>query len=238
MREHISIAIETSCRTGGVALGLEDELVAAVDFDASARHTTQLIAQLQRLLSEADFGPEDVNDIYVSAGPGSFTGLRIGITVARTMAQMLGRSRCVAVPTARAIAENAAELDFKQLAVMLAAKRDHVYVAMFGRNDDRQIVETQPGSVLAAEAFLAGAPKPLMLIGEGVKYCLTSAEGITVAPDHLHLPTANGIWQVGRKMSAAGLFTDYNKLLPIYARQPEAVRLWQKRNQKTDSPND
>ena len=90
MKLPVSLAIETSCRAGGVALGRGDELLGVIDFEASARHAVQLVPRLHELLEGASLRPEDVDELYVSVGPGSFTGLRIGLTVARTMGQMLG----------------------------------------------------------------------------------------------------------------------------------------------------
>ena len=87
MKQTVSIAIETSCRPGGVALGVGDELIRAEVLDVTGRHAARLISHLDRLLSSESIRPRDIKEVYVSAGPGSFTGLRIGITVARTLAQ-------------------------------------------------------------------------------------------------------------------------------------------------------
>ncbi len=224
----LSIAIETSCRQGGVAVGLGDNLLAKIRFDASSRHASQLISHLDHMLCEAGFSARDLAHVYVSAGPGGFTGLRIGITVARTLGQMLPELKCVAVPTAKALARSALELDWEHLGVVLASKDTSAWAALLTRDGD-DLTEVVPGELRDFEQFLASAPRPLMLIGEALEHLSVSGEQITIAPSQLHTPTAENVWHVGRSLAAAGKFTAFDRLQPVYARQPEALRLWEKK---------
>jgi len=228
MPKVISVAIETSCRAGGVALGIGEELAGVEDFDASTRHAVQLVSRLDALLVGRRLRPRDVNHVYVSAGPGSFTGLRVGITVARTMAQAIGGVCCVAVPTAAAVAENARTEDWEHLGVILDAKEGRVYSVVFARRGGR-IVGVWGPAVVSREEFLERAPRPLLVIGEGLEHHDLSGRRVRIADPKRYLPTAQSVWRVGRRMAAGGEFTEYRRLLPIYARRPEAVRLWEKR---------
>jgi len=228
MSHEISIAIETSCRKGGLAIARGDELLYSVSFDASARHTTQLISRMSEMLSSAGLAPDSLEHVYVSVGPGSFTGLRIGITVARTMAQLLPKLKCVAVPADQACAQNASGLDWTHLGVVLAAKGESAYTAVFDRRGSQMVLAKQP-KIVRFDDFLARAPKPILLLGEGVAYFEVDAPGVSVADGELWLPTAKGVWSVGRAMADEGQFTEYHKLLPNYGRKPEAVRLWDQR---------
>ncbi|MHC4294719.1 MAG: tRNA (adenosine(37)-N6)-threonylcarbamoyltransferase complex dimerization subunit type 1 TsaB [Planctomycetota bacterium] len=230
MAKDVSIAIETSSRTGGLALGMGDELVREVCFDASARHAAKLITRLSKLLDEADIRPADLDSAYVSVGPGSFTGLRIGVTVVRTLSQMLSSLRCVAVPTAAAVAQNAGSLKWEHLGVVMVAREESFYAAMFRRSGE-QIIPVGEGALVAAEDFLARSPRPLTLIGEAVQYCDFAGEGIEIVDESLHPPRPEGLWRVGRAMAKAGEFTEPDRLLPIYARKPAAERLWVQRGQ-------
>lgn len=233
MTESVSIAIETSCRAGGLALGRDGRLVEVVGFDTTGRHATQLVSRLDDLLTSHRLRPGDLTEVYVSAGPGSFTGLRVGITAARTLAQTVPHCRCVAVPTAQAIAEaeNVRRRQWRNLAVVLDARQGSVYATFFRRCGER-IVPTGPGAPLSVREFLDTAPRPLLVVGQALEHQPLEGPGITTSGDdesEAHLPTAECIWRVGRRMAKDGQFTDYHHLLPIYARKPEAVRLWEDR---------
>jgi tRNA threonylcarbamoyladenosine biosynthesis protein TsaB len=228
MERPISIAIETSCRRGGVALGAGEELVEAAGFQAQQRHAVQLVARLAELLSRHGLRAADLEEMYVSIGPGSFTGLRVGLSVARTLAQLVSRLRCVGVPTADAVAQNAAGLAFENLGVVMDAREGTVYAATF-RRDQGAIVPAGTPRVLPPEQFAAQAPRPIILIGEGLAYCRIAGDGITLGDESLWLPSPEGLWRVGRRMARKGEFEDFHKLRPLYLRKPEAVRLWEKR---------
>ena len=272
MSQAVSIAIETSCRQGGVALGIGGELRREIAFDASQRHATHLVSRLSDIVAEARLKPADVGELYISIGPGSFTGVRIGVTVARIMQQMIAGLRAVAVPTASAVAFNAIEMDWQNLGVVFDAGEGHVYTAVYAKgtgslsapfaervpvpavgapvsgSGEKRIsansAESEPVPILPvpislvcepvtmpAGDFLAAAPRPILLMGEGLGYHKLSGEGIELLPagSDLHFPTARGVWHIGRAMAAAGQFTNWPRLLPIYARPIEAVRLWEQR---------
>lgn len=225
----MSVAIETSCRQGGIALGAGDQLVEAVAFQAHRRHAVQLVARLDELLSRHGLRATDPDQLYVSVGPGSFTGLRIGITVARTLAQLAGNLRCVAVPTAEAVAENAAQLDAQNLGVVLDARAGLVHATLF-RRARGGFVPAGPAQTLPAEDFADRAPRPITLIGEGLAYHRIAADAITIGEESLWLPSAEGLWRAGRRRAKAGRFDDFRRIRPLYLRKPEAVRLWEKRH--------
>lgn len=239
MQQVVSIAIETSCRLGGVAVGVGDDLVEAIHFDASSRHATTLVVRMNELLARHGFKPADLNEVYACVGPGSFTGVRVGVTVARTIAQAIPGVRTVAVPTALAVADNARDLPWDNLAVLLDAKDEFVYAQLFTRTQPSPSSKSpgtavpgfgwktpSPARVITVEELLRTFPRPLTVIGEGLGYHAVAAEGITLAEAALNLPTAQGVWRVGRQLARAGAFTPYHQLLPIYARKSEAERLW------------
>jgi tRNA threonylcarbamoyladenosine biosynthesis protein TsaB len=241
MQPTVSIAIETSSREGGVALGRGDEMIAAVRFDASQRHAVRLVARLEEMLAAHGLTARGVRELYISIGPGSFTGLRVGITVARTLAQVVVDLRCVAVPTLNVVAQNAADLDFENLAVVLDAKEQIVYAGAFRRGQagsagpvapadaTSRIVPIGPPELVPLADFLAALPRPAVVIGEATQYLPIAAPGITLGPPESIYPRPEALWQLGRAMAAAGQFTDYHLLQPLYLRKPEAVRLWEKR---------
>ncbi len=224
----VSIAIETSCRRGGVALGAGGKLIESAAFRADRRHAVQLVAHMDDLLRRHGLAAKDVEELYVSIGPGSFTGLRVGVTVARTMAQAVDGLRLVAVPTVLAVARSATSLGCDHLAVVMDAKFGNVYAARFACRDGRMALAGDP-LVLSAEKFVAECPRPITLIGEGLGYHRLVGDGITIGDESLWLPRPEGVWAAGCGLAQESQFIDLQQLRPLYLRQPEAVRLWEQR---------
>ena len=230
MDHPVSIAIETSCRLGGVALGAGEALLAEVDFDAGSRHAAQLVSRLAGLLAGRGLRPDQLDEVYVSVGPGSFTGTRVAVTVGRMLAQTVPGLRVVAVPTTAAVAQGARELPWQRLGVILDAREGLIYAETFIRPGGL-IVADGPCGVMTPREYLAAAGRPLALVGEGLAYH-PQPDDLVLAPQALdappHLPSAGNVWRVGRQMAAAGLFTEYRRLEPIYCRKPEALRVWER----------
>src|SRR4051812_11603337 len=128
------LAIETSSRTGSIAVAHDGQLLAERQFEHGLQHAAQIIPIIDALCREQNWTASDVDHLYVSAGPGSFTGLRIGITLAKTMALATG-VKLVAVPTVRVLVENA-PADAKHVILVLDAKRDQIFTARFEREGD------------------------------------------------------------------------------------------------------
>lgn len=229
MDHPVSIAIETSGASGGVALGFGDAMHRGIDFPAHSRHATQLIRYLDELLKAESLRPGDLEELYVSAGPGSFTGVRVGVTVARTLAQAVKPLRCVAVPTAQAVAENLRDAQWEHLAVVFEAREELIYASFFARDGDQPRPVGSP-RVAKLPEILSDAPHPLMLAGGRMDACDIDDAEVSAADCSQATPTAEGVWRAGRRLAKAGDFIEPAQLLPIYARRPEAVRLWEKRH--------
>jgi tRNA threonylcarbamoyladenosine biosynthesis protein TsaB len=230
MSEELSLAIETTCRAGGLCLGRGGSILRKLDFDASSRHATVLVAKMKQLLDEEGLAPDALEEVYVSAGPGSFTGTRVGVTVVRTLAQSLPRLRCVAVDTLLAVAGTARALPWEHLGVILDAREDTLGAAVFRREVPRgQISIERPMELLTPQAFLAAAPRPILLTGEGLNHHELTGAQVELVEPALRLPRPEAVWEVGRREAREGRFTDPRTLEPVYLRPPEAVRLWQAR---------
>lgn len=228
------IAVETSGRRGSVAIALGPGLVGRRDFSADMQHARDLLPEMDRLFREHQWRPADVDQCYLSIGPGSFTGLRVAVAFARHFA-LATSARVCAVPTLDVIAENCCGIEQppEHLAVVLDAKRKQVFAALFAYDGEvyRRTVEPQ---MAEPAAVLAAAPTPLSVIGEGIDYHRSAVEasGAQILDSGLWWPTAVGVHQVGWRMACASEFTDSTRLVPDYLRRPEAEELWEKRHGK------
>ncbi len=230
----VSLAIETSSRVGGVALGVGGQIVRSDTFSATMRHAVELLPTLDRICQHENIAPTEVSEIYVSAGPGSFTGLRIGITVARTLAWTLG-TRVVRVPTLDVVAQNARRVTDppKHLCVVLDAKRNRVYAAVFDRQVDRYVRQTDPAEWDPVELF-ANLTPDTAIMGEGVPYISEQIRhsNLRILPDESFPALAHSVHELGHSAARQGRFDDPAKLIPIYVRRPEAEEIWERRHRQ------
>ena len=221
------LAIETSARVGSVATVDDGRVLVEEQFPHGLQHAAQIVPIINRLAKAQAWEPGDLGELYISAGPGSFTGLRIGITLAKTMALATG-VRLVAVPTARVLVENAPP-EAQHVVLVLDAKRDQIFTARFERQGDHWI-EREPAHVDSLEAMLQRAPRPVHLVGEGLpihrKFIPIEDHGIIVTLEEQWRPRASVVARLGYAMARGGEFADPDRLTPIYIRKPEAEEKW------------
>lgn len=240
------LAIETSCRPGSVSLGCGDQCLASVDLPDPNRSPQQpgnrldLMANINELTQRHSITPTQISDVYLSIGPGSFTGLRTAVATAKALAYTLG-TRLVAVPTVQAIAANVPvrlreEYAFEYLAVCVNLKRDTLYAGLFECDPDLHCWRlNQPSALWALDQLLAIAPRPLAVVGDPLPRQLldSPADGVTLLDASLAIPRSQAVWQIGRSMANQKQYTDPLKLSPLYARPPEAQELWNRRHAPT-----
>jgi tRNA threonylcarbamoyladenosine biosynthesis protein TsaB len=226
-----ALALETSGRTGSVAAVEDGAVVAEDQFPHGLQHAAGLVPMIDRLCLGRGWAPADVEEIYVSAGPGSFTGLRVGVTVAKTMALATG-ARVVAVPTADALARNA-PAGWQNLVIVLDAKRDQIFTATFARGDGGEPVLREPARLDSLAAVLARTPRPMHLLGEGIpyheKFLPANEPSVIVAPPESWRARAGAVAEVGYAMARRGEFVDPDRLTPVYVRRPEAEEKFEER---------
>ncbi len=228
----LAIAIETSGRLGSVALSRGPRLVEAAVLSADQRHAVELLPTIDFLCRRHGVNPGDVDEVYVSAGPGSFTGLRVGIIVARTLAWAAGVG-VVLVPTLDVIAQNALELPDppRHLAVVLDAKRRRVYAAAFELRGNAYHRLADPAEV-DVEEFASTLAPGCCILGEGVAYHRAAIQrtAIPVLPDGLNRARAEVVGKLGFARASADGFNELAALVPTYIRRPEAEEVWERRH--------
>lgn len=226
-----ALALETSSALGSIALGWHREIVETVSLSGPRRHAMELLPAIASLCSRNGVEPSSIKQIMLSIGPGSFTGLRIGVTVARMMAMTTGAT-IVSVPTLSVIAQNALGVTPAppNVAVILDAKRGRVYAGRFRHVAGQYIAESTAQEHDPAD-FLRGQPASCAVLGEGVPYHHAAVEqsGLTVLPRELDAPLAETVMRLGWQMADDGKTVERRNLVPTYIRPPEAEEKWAER---------
>ncbi len=233
-----ALALETSGVHGGLALGRAARIIGTCRFHGPRKHATHFLPAIQALCRTHSVDPADVGLVLVSIGPGSFTGLRIGVTAARMLA-LANEATVVGVPTLEVIAQRAAEAlnPPERVVVILDAKRQRVYAATFQRSDTRYLPESSPAEVEPA-AFLATLDPCCAVTGDGVS-CHQQAvatSGLLVLPQSLFAPRAETVYSLGLARVQQGEVRDRRMLVPLYVRPPEAEERWQQRHGRQAQP--
>jgi tRNA threonylcarbamoyladenosine biosynthesis protein TsaB len=221
------LAVETSGRLGSVALAQGDKLLSESHFSGPMRHSAEIFPAIIDLLSKFNKKPEQIEHVYISAGPGSFTGLRIAVTFAKTLALANG-AKIVAVDTLNCIAANVTPQDDKseQLGVILDAKRGQFFVAVYEKTQDAIWHKILPDCLMTAEEFIDRfTNQPISLIGEGLVFYKDkfAHKNIRVLDEKFWNPSAANIHLLGRHKAQLGEFADPLTLTPNYIRGPDVT---------------
>ena len=219
------IALETSGRSGSVALATGEKYLAQTEFSGPMRHSAELFGAINGLLLRYGKEPQQIEQVYISVGPGSFTGLRIAVTFAKTI-HLANNSKIIAVDSLDVITANVEpNSQYKKIATVLDAKRSQFFVAVY-KNQDSHYEKIQPDSLMTAEEFIekfANTDEPIWLLGEGLVYYKDKfkADGIEFLEEQYWRPQAKNVHKLGWQKALKGQFEDPLTIQPFYLRQPQ-----------------
>ncbi len=187
----------------------------------SRSHTASLPALVERVLGDAGVTVADVEAVAVSIGPGSFTGLRIGLALGKGLA-FAGGLPLVGVPTLEALAHIAEAAPGETVCAALDARKREVYAALFAAMPDgpRRL---SPDLALAPDALAARLEPPCVLVGDaGELYGDVLGARAVIRPFATHHPRGGVIALLGAARLAAGEGGNPGPLEPTYVRAPDA----------------
>ncbi len=240
------LAIETTGSQLSVAVIDENKNVTVKTAQAGFNHLTNLIPLIDEISKEIGIEPKDYSAIAVSKGPGSFTGIRIGVTTARALAQVLEK-KAIGVPTLESFLYHEPEF-FGVVCPIFDARRNQVYAGAFRwREGVISSTVSEPaekfdtlckGAAYNLEDFLlkldeamsfAGL-KEIMLYGDGIYSYLEKVEtwakekGYIIRRNGQEVQNAGSVARLALDMFLRGQTLEYGELQPDYMRQPEAER--------------
>lgn len=218
------LALETTGAHASVAMTDEKGTVKEKRSEGVLNHLQYLMPMTEELLKENGLRLSDMTAIAASRGPGSFTGIRIGVSSARALAQILD-VKTIAVPTLKAFAYNVP--DYQGLICpVFDARRSQVYAGAY-KWEGGKIVEVVPGAPYAIDEFLEmvkSTEKERLFFGDGIKAYSDRFQEEALAPEAVRFQSAASVALLAKDMAEQGLTVGYESLKPDYMRKAEAER--------------
>ena len=222
------LAFETSAKAGSVALLDEKKLLGEIYQNTGLTHSQTLLAMGEDLLKSCGYAPADVTAVAVAAGPGSFTGVRIGVAAAKGFA-WAKELPCYGVSTLEAMALGFGAWEGYVCPVM-DARRSQVYNALFEVKQGvcTRIAEDRAISLEELGEQLKNLEKPIFLVGDGSILCyntlLEKVPTLVCPPEHRMHQRAAGVALAAKAMMERGESCDGATLQPNYLRLSQAER--------------
>ncbi len=222
----IILSLDTSATVASAALCDGERLLAEYTLNNGNTHSETLLPMVESLLTHFGISTDDIDIFASSTGPGSFTGVRIGVATLKGLA--FGKNKpCVSVSTLEAIAENLCV--YKGLICpVMNARRSQVYTALF-RSDGEKLTRLTPDSAISIaelDELLAKYAEPVAFCGDGYGITVSALKKTEVypVPERLRHQSAYSVAQVALRNYLAGNYTDDAKLTVTYLRPSQAER--------------
>lgn len=221
------LAFETSAKAASVAI-VEDGMLLGEYFQNNGQtHSRTIMKMAEDLLRNCELSVQDIDAAAVAAGPGSFTGVRIGMAAAKGFAW--GREiPLIGVSTLEAMAKNAAACDGVYCAAM-DARRQQVYAAVFECCDGKllRLMEDSAIAISDLRKVLETVEKDKFLVGDGAQLCYNNLEDVKrlyLLPEHVRMQRAAGVALLAWECVQAGDLPAASAVVPNYLRLSQAER--------------
>lgn len=236
------LAIETTGKYGSAAVICDDGRVFSAASYEEMNHLKGMMTLIDEAICEAGIAKSELTHVAASVGPGSFTGIRIGVTTARVMAQMLGIP-CIAVPTLQAMAERSLDKAIASESVFVAsvinARRHQTYAGVYEAAFTSDHEHSAAVPVLEEKQYMIEEllEKLSGMTAEGAKVFFTgdgidayrdiiestmSSDSYVLADEDIRYQHAESVARIALRRAKAGQVLSYNELMPEYMRLAEA----------------
>lgn len=222
------LAVDTSATAASVAVAEENKLIGEFSINTALTHSQTLMPMVDELLKNTGLSVNDIDAVAVNAGPGSFTGVRIGVAAVKGIA-FPKNLPCVSVSTLESMAYNMLGNDCIVCSVM-DARCSQVYNALFRvkgctvtrMTDDRAL------SLTDLKNELRNINEKVVLVGDGAVLCSKflgeGLENIMLAPFNNRIQTASSVAYAAFEKINNGETVKADELMPVYLRLPQAQR--------------
>lgn len=218
------LSIETSTMVGGVAIMEDDTLIAESRINVKVTHSERIMSAIDHILIQSGMKIDDIDVFTIAIGPGSFTGLRVGLSTVKGLVYATGK-RLVSVATLEAFAWNVPFSKY-QVCPLLDARKKEVYAGIFRWNGNG-FTRVMNEQTIKIDKLLPLINEPTIFLGEGsiiykdsIKAWLNDS-AIFGNPQDM-VPSPANVAYIGMIKAKNGEFEDPIKLVPLYIRKSEA----------------
>jgi tRNA threonylcarbamoyladenosine biosynthesis protein TsaB len=224
------LGIDSSTSCASVGLINDVEVISDYLLNFQGTHSERLLGAIDSVLREAHCPIEDVDGWTVSLGPGSFTGLRIGLSTVKGLAFATGKP-VAGVSTLDVLASQIAPTPYL-ICPILDARKKEVYTAFYRYGDAFSLKRLSPYQAMSPENLARKIKEQTIFLGNGVKtygeFLLDSIPSLSIFPPApLHVPHGSMVAKLGSELLRKGVGLDILTLIPIYVRSSEAEIRWQ-----------
>lgn len=231
----IILSIDSSTPVAGIAVADQHRLLGEMMINTENTHSEKLLPMIVHLLQELNLEPKDLDAVAAMQGPGSFTGLRIGMATAKGLAQGC-KLKFLAVPTLDCMAYNLVHYPGLVCPVLNAQKKE-VYTAVYCTEQGNWQRKSEYQAIAAEQLaeHLHALQQEVWFLGDGLTAYGTLFQDrleqrCHFAPLHQHLPRAAALAALAMERAQAGKFDDLLTTEPIYIRKSEAEVQWEKKH--------
>jgi len=231
------LALDSTAEVSSVCVCEGEKLVCEITVNTGNTHSQTLLPAVEQTLKMAEMTVNDIDVFACSTGPGSFTGVRIGVATIKGIAYGKGKP-CVSVSTLEALAYNLIGNE-GIISPVMNARRSQVYNALFKCEDGnlKRLCDDRALAISELDAELAGKAEPIYLSGDGYEITEKGFKKtkISYVPERQKYQSAYSVAQIALKRYEAGECVDDAALVPIYLRPSQAERERQERLSKENS---
>lgn len=227
------LSVDSSYSTATCALIKDDKILAEINLNDKKQHSVILMRLIDSILKEYEIDINDIDAFIISRGPGSFTGLRIGMATLKGLA-FASKKPLISVSTLDALAYNS--ISFQGIICpIMDALRDNIYTCLYKNENNNltPLIKEQCLNINELVTILKEQTLPIILVGDGVakhkEFLQENIPNSFFAPNHSNFPKASSVGELGIKKINDGVIENIDSINPIYLRKSQAEREYEKR---------
>ena len=221
------LAVDTSAKAASTAIVEDGKIIAESFINTKLTHSQTMLPMLENMLKACAVSVEEIDGFAVSVGPGSFTGLRIGISLVKGLA-FSTHKKCAPVSTLEALCHNVSLTG--RICAVMDARCSQVYTASFDFDGEKYTRVTEDEAILLSqlEENVKKCQKPVIFVGDGAEMCYNklkdTCNNVHIAAENVRFQRASSVAEVAEEMFENGNTVSAEELVPSYLRLPQAER--------------